>query len=94
MRDVDGKRCVLVETVDGSLHAYRYPDEQAAADTYDLCRADWNSGGRLLFYLARRTRFTPSQAIIDGNEVAHLELTTPDDAEERGAVCRDAYVFG
>ena len=87
------RTCILVELTDGSLRGFDYPDEESAKTWYSECREEWNAGRNVVFYM-RRPRFGPSSEMHDGNEVAHLEVTTRDDASRRGAECRDAVIFG
>jgi hypothetical protein len=49
------RTCVVVELVDGSLHAYVYPDKAIAESVYDECREEWNAGRTLVFNLRRQT---------------------------------------
>jgi hypothetical protein len=86
------RTCILVEFTDGSFRAYDYPDEDSAVRSYDECRGEWNAGRNLVVYL--RPRGFSSSGVHRGDEVAHLELTTPDDAKGRGVECQQAVIFG
>jgi hypothetical protein len=90
------KTCILVELTDRSLCAYNYPDEESAASWHSECRQEWNFGRTLIFNLRGSSvnRFMPDHEMHDGDEVTHLALTTLEDAQKRGAICRDAVVFG
>lgn len=87
------RNCILVELTDGSIRAFVYPDEESAARWYEECRTEWNEERNLIFY-RRSSRFGPSHEMYEGDNVAHLELTTPEIAAERGAESRAAVTFG
>jgi hypothetical protein len=93
---MERRSCILVELIDGSIHAFSYPDEQSARTHLEESRAEWNAGRSLVFNLARSStnRFSPSNVEYPGDEVAHLELTTREDAEGRAIDLRTALVFG
>jgi hypothetical protein len=88
----DRLSCILVALTDGSLRAFDYPDEQSAESWYRESREEWNAGRTVVFYV--RWRGSTSTERYGGDEVAHLEITTRDNAEARGAECQDALIFG
>lgn len=89
------RTCILIELTDGSVRAFKYPDEEMAATWYEECRGEWNAGRTIIFNLRRSSvnRFAPSTEMHDGDGVSHLGLTTPAEAERRGAMLRDAVIF-
>ena len=87
------RTCILIEFADGSLRAFDYPDERSAKSWYDECRDDWRFARTVLFYL-RRGNLAPTTEVHRGNDVVRFELTTRDDARERGAEIRDAVILG
>ena len=93
MTEQPPRSCIFVELTDGTLQAFNYPDPESAEKSYRECREEWNAGRNVIFYL-RRTRYGRPSALYYGDEVAHLELTTREDAAKRGADCQDAVVFG
>lgn len=88
--------CILVELTDASLWAFSYPDEESARAHFNECRSEWNAGRTLIFYLARNStnRFAPPVVEFLGDEVAHIELTSREEAERRNVDVRRAVVHG
>lgn len=84
--------CILVELTTGPVYGFDYPDEETAEGWYQECRNEWNEGRNVVFYW--RSRHGTATAIHDADDVAHLEVTTREDAEGRGAVCVTAVTYG
>jgi hypothetical protein len=84
--------CILVELTDGSIRAYAYPDDESAESWYRECRAEWNAGRNLIFYL--RPGYGASYAMHAGDSVTHLELEALAHVKDRGIDYREAVVFG
>jgi hypothetical protein len=93
---MESRSCILVELIDGSTHGFAYPDEASAQAHFQECRTEWNAGRYLIFRVARSStnRFSPPVVEYHGDDVAHLELTTRDDADGRAIDVRSAVVFG
>jgi hypothetical protein len=85
--------CVLIELTNGDLKAFQFYDTDLAKRCWRECREEWNAGRNLVIYL-RKTRCGPPSVMYHGDEVAHLELASREDATQRGAICKDAVVFG
>ena len=78
------------------MHAFSYLDEESAEGQFRECRAEWNEGRSLMFHLARSStnRFVPPCIDYLGDEVAHIELTSREDAERREVDIRRAVTLG
>jgi hypothetical protein len=94
VEDERRRTCIVVAFVDDSLRAYDFLDEDSAARWYGECGQEWNAGRSVVFYLRPARRLGGSSVMHSGDEVAHLELTTPEDAQARGVECSPAVIFG
>ena len=79
--------CVFVELTSGDLSAFDFYDRQLAEQSYSESRTEWNEGRSVVFYLR-----AGGMAQYTDEQVAHLELTSREDAETRGAFCFDAVI--